>query len=232
MRRRRKRHDDTEIALANFALTFAKALLVFCVILFVMINPSKKDSDGVKPKIEYLITLNWPKELDYDVDIWIKDPDGNIIYYDKKEVGFLNLERDDLGSKNNSAQIDGKIVTVVTNEELVSIRGFKPGEYVINAHLYSAESNAEPRPVPPFKITIVIQRMNPVVSTSYEGSAELSSVRQEVHLVRFRLSGEGNASGFSNDLPVMLREKIPDEGSERFGGVPAIPPINGLGGNE
>jgi len=229
--RRRRRHDDTEIALANFSLTFAKALLVFCVILFVMINPAKKDSDGVKPKIEYLITLSWPKDLDYDVDIWIKDPDGQIIYYDKKEVGFLNLERDDLGTKNNTVQVGQKIVTVVTNEELVSIRGFKPGEYVINAHLYSAESSPVPRPVSPFRVNIIIQRMNPSVSISYEGSAEIVGVRQEVHLVRFNLNSDGDASGFSNDLPVYLRQKIPSDGEGRFGS-PTLPPGGGLGSNQ
>lgn len=226
--RRQRKHDDTEIALANFALTFAKALLVFCVILFVMINPSKQETDGVKPKIEYLITMSWPKDLDYDVDIWIRDPDGNVIYYDKKEVGFLNLERDDLGSKNNSIQVGQTTLTIMNNEELVSIRGFKPGEYVINAHLYSAESNSTPRPVLPFRINVVIQRMNPMVSTSYEGSAEMSGVRQEVHLVRFNLSSDGNAAGFINDLPIFLRQKIND-GEGRFGS-PTLPP-GGSGSN-
>lgn len=225
--RRRKRHDDTEVALANFALTFAKALLVFCVILFVLINPAEKKTDGVKPKIEYLITMSWPRELDYDVDIWIRDPDENIVYYDKKEVGFLNLERDDLGSKNNSAQIEGKIVTVVTNEELVSIRGFKPGEYVINAHLYSANSNANPHPVAPFKVKLVIQKMNPSVITVYEGYATITEVRQEVHVVRFTLSSDGTASGFSSDLPVMLRQDAPQENFGRFG-PPTLPPLSGV----
>lgn len=222
--RRRKRHDDTEVALANFALTFAKALLVFCVILFVMINPSQKTTEGVKPKIEYLITMSWPKELDYDVDIWIRDPEGKIIYYDKKEVGFVNLERDDLGTKNNTIQVGQKIVTVVNNEELVSFRGFKPGEYVINAHLYSAESDSAVRPVPPFKVKLTIQKMNPNVETVYEGNAELSEVRQEVHLVRFNLSSEGMASEITNEMPTFVRQNVPSDSESRFGNNPILPP--------
>lgn len=223
--RRRHKHDDTEVALANFALTFAKALLVFCVILFVMINPAEKKTDGVKPKIEYLVTMSWPKELDYDVDIWIRDPDGNILYYDKKEVGFLNLERDDLGSKNNTVQLGDRTITVVINEELVSMRGFKPGEYVINAHLYSAGSSPNERPVPPFKVKLVIQKMNPSVTTVYQGMAEIDAVRQEVHLMRFNLSSDGTASAFSNDMPTMLREQVPSDSEGRFGGT-TVPPEN------
>lgn len=222
--RRRRHRDDTDVALANFALTFAKALLVFCVILFLMINPSQKKTDGVKPKIEYLITLSWPKDLDYDVDIWIMDPEGKIIYYDKKEVGFVNLERDDLGTKNNTVQIGQKMVTVVTNEELVSFRGFKPGEYVINAHLYSAEGDSAARPVPLFKIKLMIQKMNPSVETVYEGMAELSTVRQEVHLVRFNLSSEGVASEITNEMPVFVRQNVPSDSESRFGNNPVLPP--------
>lgn len=220
--RRRHRRDDTEVALANFALTFAKALLVFCVILFIMVNPNQKKEDGIKPKIEYLITIDWPKDLNYDVDIWIKDPSGKILYYDDKEVDFLNLERDDLGKKNNTVDIDGSVVTVISNQELVSMRGFKPGEYVINAHLYSADQRATPAAVPPFKVTLRITKLNPSVVVVYEGQAEISSIRQEAHLVRFRLDSDGRSSGFTNELPTTIRPPLNEER-----GAPLIPPMGG-----
>lgn len=221
--RRRRKHDDTEVALANFALTFAKALLVFCVILFLLINPKQREEDGVKPKIEYLITIEWPKNVDYDVDVWIRDPEEKVLYYDKKEVDFLNLERDDLGSKNDSVSLNGGVIKVENNQELVSIRGFKPGEYVINAHLYSADRSSNARPVYPITVTITIQKMNPNVTTVYRGTAELSTVRQEVHIVRFNLDSDGRSSGFSNDMPVLLREGVSDDGGGRFDS-PTLPP--------
>lgn len=221
--RKRKKHDDVDIALANFSLTFAKALLVFCVILFLMINPSQKTQDGIKPKMEYLITLSWPKELDYDVDIWIKDPDGKILYYENKEVGLLNLERDDLGTRNNSITVQGKEVVVVSNEELVSIRGFKPGEYIINAHLYSGNKVSNPVPVEPFNVTVTIQKMNPNVIVVYQGTATIQMVRQEVHLVRFNLTSDGFAKNFTNELPVNLREKINEHMIERNSSMGSIP---------
>jgi hypothetical protein len=203
---RRRKHDDTEIALANFSLTFAKALLVFCVILFLMINPNQKKEDGIKPKIEYMITMSWPTDLDYDVDIWIKDPDGKVLYYENKEVGFMTLERDDLGKTNNTVMVQGQEISILNNEELVSVRGFNPGEYVINAHLYSALRITTPQVIKPFNVTITIQKMNPTVTIVYQGVAVIDTVRQEVHIVRFTMESDGTMKGFTSDLPVNLRE--------------------------
>ena len=94
MRRRwgRQQKDDTETALANFALTFAKALLVFCVIMFVMISENKKTEDGIKPKVEAMISVSWNKDAKIDVDTWMRNSEGGIIYYMNKENGVLFLD--------------------------------------------------------------------------------------------------------------------------------------------
>lgn len=209
MRRRRFKQDDTETALANFALTFAKALLVFCVVLFLMIAPPKKEEDGIKPKMEYLISISWPIDVDADVDVWMRDPDGNILWYGNKEIGLANLERDDMGKRNNKIMIGDREVVKLNNEELVSFRGFKPGEYVINVHLYSYGMNFVPNdPINPLPVRITITRLNPSVSTPYVGNASITFVRQEVHLVRFTLDAEGNISNIETELPVMIRETV------------------------
>lgn len=212
MRRRRHRHhDDTAEALANFSLTFAKALLVFCVILFLMISPETKKSDGIKPKMEYLISVEWPGEIDYDVDIWMKDPDGHVLYYGNKEVGFMNLERDDLGAINNQFEIDGKTVKAPYHEELVAIRGFRAGEYILNVHLYRAgkiETNGNRGTgVQPVEVKVKIEKLNPTISTKYVGSVILDKVGQEEHVVRFEMAEDGELRNVSKELPVMIRER-------------------------
>lgn len=220
MRRRRLKHDDTETALANFALTFAKALLVFCVILFLLIAPPKKEEDGIKPKMEYLISMTWATNVDADVDIWLRDPDGNIIWYGNKEAGLVNLERDDMGRRNNKILVNDQEVVKLNNEELVSFRGFKPGEYVINVHLYSYSMNFIPNdPVNPLPVRITITKLNPSVSVPFVGNVSLTYVRQEVHVVRFTLDAEGNMSNIETDLPVMLRESVKGSDSSIFGPV-------------
>lgn len=210
MRRQRLKHDDTETALANFALTFAKALLVFCVVLFLMIAPPKKEEAGVKPKMEYLISISWPINVDADVDVWLRDPDGNIIWYGNKEAGLINLERDDMGRRNNKMMVGDREIIKLTNEELISFRGFKPGEYIINVHLYSygiAFNYGEPLAAP-LPIQVTITKMNPSVTVVWAGNATLEYLRQETHVVRFILDEDGRTSGFETEMPVMLREQI------------------------
>ena len=228
-RRFHQHDDDTETAILNFALTFAKALLVFCVVMFVMISPEAKKNDGVKPKMEYLLSISWPGSLDYDVDTWIKDPDGKIVWYGNKNADFLNLERDDMGKSRNTVVIDGKPVVAENNEELVAIRGFKPGEYIVNVHLYSAERDyTDGKPVPQFPVTLKITKMNPDVREVWKGAVQMESVRQEVHIVRFTLHEDGTMDGFTSDLPVLLRERIEQSRSDNAQSGPApIPPSFG-----
>src|SRR4051812_45725738 len=106
-RRRNHRPDGTEIALANFALTFAKALLVFCVALFLLIDP-KPSNDGVKPKAEYLISVDWMGKDNDDVDTWVRTPDGSRVSYTAREANVVYLERDDLGNNCSATTNDGQ----------------------------------------------------------------------------------------------------------------------------
>ena len=51
----------------------------------------------------------------------------------------MYLDKDDLGYANDIVKnIDGTITKVNINREVVTIRGIIPGEYIINAHYYSA----------------------------------------------------------------------------------------------
>lgn len=211
---RRRLHDDTEAALANFALTFAKALLVLCFVIFVMISPDTKKDDGIKPKMEYMIIMDWPGDLDYDVDIWIRDPEGRIVFYGNREAGFLNLERDDLGKWNDTVIVDGQPTVVSVNQEIVAVRGIQPGEYVINVHLFRANRVSYEGDVPPFKVDIRIEKLNPTVRTVYRGSVTLRRIRDEVHVTRFTMTPSGEVLNTFSDLPIYLRERIskPEEG--------------------
>jgi hypothetical protein len=206
---RRHKKDDTEAALANFALTFAKALLVFCVVMFVMISPQQKKDDGIKPKAEYIISVTWPVDLDYDVDVWVRDPDDKVVWYGGKEKDFLNLERDDLGASKMQVTLSGTVVTASVAEEIVTVRGFKEGEYVINVHLYRAgRSYKENDAIKPALVHTKITRMNPSVAVIYETDTVLNTVRQESHVVRFSMAQDGRLSNFTKARPVSLREKL------------------------
>jgi hypothetical protein len=107
------------------------------VVAFLLINPPTKKSDAPK-KAEYLIVIEWDKDANDDVDLWVKDPTGVIVSFTNKMGGLLNLEKDDLGWQNDKwMQPNGNQVIIPINREVITIRGIVPGEYQVAAHIYS-----------------------------------------------------------------------------------------------
>lgn len=195
----RPRHDGIELALANFSLTFAKALLVFCVVLFVMISPPAKD--GTKPKAEFLITVDWIGS--YDVDTWTRLPDGTRVSFKNRESGVVFLERDDLGNGCVVTGSGGTSKNVC--EEIVVLRGIMPGEYILALHLYSAFGSQNPGPVTPIVVHVKIERLNPMVDILWQNTATLDEIRQEKGLTRFTVTPDGHMVDFNVDeLPSIV----------------------------
>jgi len=106
------------------------------IIAFLLINPVSKKND-VKSKADYLIMLHWDKESIHDIDLWIKDPEDNILSFKHKDIGFMHLDRDDLGRKNDKIKFpNGEVKIIKNNEETAALRGTVPGQYIVNVHVY------------------------------------------------------------------------------------------------
>ena len=123
------------------------------------ISPVKKKKE-IEQKAEYVITVTWPGELSDDIDSWLEDPSGKVMYFRKKEVGLMHLDRDDLGSLNDTQFVPGiGMVNYPHNREITTIRGIMPGEYVLNVHLYRKRRKGD-YPIP---VTVLIEKLNPHV---------------------------------------------------------------------
>jgi hypothetical protein len=192
----RQKHDDTETALANFALTFAKALLVFCVILFVMITDDQKKEDGITPKVEAVIMVEWPSAAKVDVDTWMRDPEGRILYYENKEVGIVFLDRDDRG-----------VDCIAVCSEITSLRGLNAGEYVLNLNVFGGLVSIPGAPLrEPLTVHVRIIKMNPSVSILWERDIVLTYVKEERHVVRFQITN-GEIGQFDSEQTVYLQTR-------------------------
>ena len=190
------------MAITNFALTFAKALLVFCVVLFMLINP-KQGEDGAKPKAEFLITVDWTGTGKYDVDTWMRLPNGSRVNFQNKESGVVFLERDDLGNTCDLTTTGGRPVNAC--EEITVIRGVEPGEYVLALHLYSAFGSIAVAQVQAVTIHVKIEKLNPTVTVVWQTITTLDTVRQERDLVRFTILRDGSINDFNTDeLPRLI----------------------------
>lgn len=147
-------------------LLFNTLLLVFFmfVISFLLINIP--DSKKIDSKAEMIVVLEWPDESYDDIDLWMMLPTGQKVGFPTKHVDLVHLERDDRGYLNDTyISQNNEVIRVIENKEVITIRGFIPGKYVVNVHVYSDNSNLvsdSSRPVAlPYTATIKLIRLNP-----------------------------------------------------------------------
>ena len=181
MKKRYSNFDPFTDLLFNILLGFT--FLFFITILF--INPITK-LGNINMKAEYIITVDWKDSLPDDIDLWVKDPNGEIVSYLKKDAGWLHLDRDDRGVVNDKIIIDGKEVIYPINREVVTLRGIIPGEYVVNLYLYDHKSNS------PVEAKIIIEKVNPSLRLVFVGDVILKNEDTELTITKFRLDSEGN----------------------------------------
>jgi hypothetical protein len=97
----------------------------------------------------------------------------------------MHLDRDDLGQRNDFIEVAGSRIVNPLNQEVVSIRGIVPGEFVVNVHLYRANDGSE------FPATVKVEKLNPKVDLVFYGSVSLSEQGDERTAVRFALGADG-----------------------------------------
>ena len=179
--RRPNNFDPFTDLLFNILLGFT--FLFFITILF--INPISK-LGNVNLKAEYIITVDWQDNLPDDVDIWVQDPNGEIVSYLKKDAGWLHLDRDDQGIINDVVIINNKEVIYPINKEVVTLRGIIPGEYIVNLYLYEHKSKE------PVEAKIIIEKVNPSLKLVYFNNTVLETKDTEITIARFNLDAEGD----------------------------------------
>ena len=166
-----------------FNILLGFVFLFFLTILF--INPITK-LGNVNLKAEYIITIEWKESLPDDVDIWVKDPNGEIVSYLKKDAGWLHLDRDDRGVINDKVSINGEEYTYPINREVVTLRGIIPGEYIVNLYLYDNKSNN------PVDVKLIIEKVNPSLKLVYFNNITLMQNDSEMTIARFNLNSSGD----------------------------------------
>jgi uncharacterized protein YfaP (DUF2135 family) len=163
-------------ALLGFVLLFVLAML--------LINPVAR-SGAIDPKAEFLITLSWPEEHKDDVDLYVQDPAGNLVWFRRREAGLMHLDRDDLGRSNDVVRVAGLEVVNPLNQEIVTLRGVVPGEHVVNVHLYRFDGDG---PVP---ATVRVEKLNPTVKLIFHDDLQLSRQGEEKTALRFTVRRDG-----------------------------------------
>lgn len=191
-----RRPSHGGVAFTDLLFNALLGFVVMFVLAFLLINPIAK-SGAIDPKAEFLITLTWPDGRREDVDLYVEDPAGNLVWFRAREAGLMHLDRDDLGRSNDVIVVDGQEVLNPLNQEVVSVRGILPGEYVVNVHLYRAIGS---QGVP---ATVKVEKLNPRVEVVFYGAVELLRQGDEQTAVRFSVAPDGRAHDV-NRLPKAL----------------------------
>lgn len=201
-----KSYKDNTV-MSDLLLNMLLGIFFMFAISFMLIAPILDAADIKKPKAEYLITMTWPDNNKDDVDIWIEDPAGNVLYYQNKESGIMHLDRDDLGWKKDIIVLrDGTIIRYIHNQEIVTIRGFIPGEWVVNVHMFKKwdiDTDIDQNVGDPTEVEVKITKLNPKAEIVFIKRIILDTKWQEETVARFTMTANGNILLWS-DLPKKL----------------------------
>lgn len=179
--RRNVEQDPFTDLLFNVLIAFT--LLFFIVVIF--IHPPAKEGI-IDPKAEFIVTVKWEDKNPDDIDVWVENPQGNLVWFRNTEAGFMHLDRDDRGLSNDTIWVNGEEVVNPLNQEVVTIRKFVAGEYVVNLHYYKSNTNK------PVNAEVRVVKVNPRLEVIYYSTVELPKVGTEKTAVRFYVTKQGD----------------------------------------
>ena len=193
------RKYSTNLAFTDILMNLMLGFASLFILAFLLINPVA-DAGKIDPDGLVMITLRWEDTSAIDMDLWVKGPDGTIVSYQRKDGRYILLDRDDLGSANDTIIVDGVINIIPRNLETVMITDLQDGEYIINVHHFSGVAGET-------KVTVEVIGLMPY-RLWYSGS-KVFVARQEITMVSFTVF-EGRITDVRTDLQIPL---IPRGGS-------------------
>ena len=172
------------------------------IIAFLLIKPEAKKKDFDR-NAEFVVVMEWDKEAKGDIDLYVEDPLNAKCSFRQTVANFMHLDKDDLGSINDTViNADGTVSTVKINREVITIRGIIAGEYIINAHYYSEReysgmgnriemgTSARKKKSKEVTVKVELHKVNPY-TIMWVGEKKFHSKGQEETFVRFRLDKDG-----------------------------------------
>ncbi len=200
--RRRRTTREAEVdpfydMLFNMLIAF-----VFCFIVALLaMNPKALKTGDIPAKAEFIINVSWPDMDPNDLDTWVQDPAGELVWFRAREAGLMHLDRDDRGLTNDMVVVNGKQVVNPLNQEVVTLRGIEPGEFTVNVHYYETKNGK------PVEATVSVIKVNPRADVVFYGQVQLARKGDEATAVRFTVLPDGNVTNV-NTLPKSLVQRL------------------------
>lgn len=183
---------NTNLSMLDLLFLTCAGFSSLFVLSYVQLKENNKQAKhNIEIKAEFIITVTWPFDQDCDVDTYVQDPNGNLVFFKSRESGLMHLDRDDLGKSNDMISQGNEISEYKENREVVTIRGTVSGEYVINVHMFAKRSVEEITPV-----TVRLEKINPY-KTIITKIIYLENTSDEKTAFRFTLDSNRNVKEIS-----------------------------------
>jgi hypothetical protein len=180
------RPNDSPFDPLSVVLFKALQVIAFLFFIALLAISQQKDKGKIDSKAEFFISMTWPDNHPDDFDLFVQDPLGNVVWYRRRDIGFMALERDNRGGANDFITVGGEKVLSPARQELVSIRGIVAGEYTVNVYHFTAQTRV---PVP---VTVTIEKLNPSVTIVAKETLQLGDAGVEKTAARFTLDAKGD----------------------------------------
>jgi len=193
---------DREEPFEPFTVMLFKGLQIVAFMFFLAylaINSDAKQGK-IDTKAQMLVTVSWPDNHPDDIDTYVEDPQGNIVWYHVMEAGLMSLDRDDRGDYKNTLVVNGQTIRNPIRQEIVQMRALIPGECVVNIHHYLATT---PDPVP---VSVTVEKINPKVEVIFYDRLFLDHTGDEKTAMRFTVGEDGKITDINTRPKSLIRE--------------------------
>lgn len=205
------RKFDFRTAYIDLLINLLTGTFVLFILTTLLIAPIIQKNEGIKKNADFIISMEWPENIDCDVDMWVRDPQNHIVSYRVPESGLMYYERDDMGQRRSIFEVSGKTTVIdPDNKEYVTLRGTFPGEYIINVHVFSCKDTGDkglpansPVDIP---VDVELTKINPDLVTIKKVRVQMTKVEQEQTAIRFMVNENKNVVRIWTDyISVMSR---------------------------
>jgi hypothetical protein len=175
-------------------------LTCLILVIYTLIAPPVKVKIPTIPTAgAYAITQTCPADNPVDIDLYVRDPQGNIAYFNSTTAGLMHLEQDVIPGVNT---VDGNVNLQTGDNERTVILQTIPGEYAVDEHYYATNSGHSP-------VTCIVQLWS--LRDASEITSQTITLPKQGSVAtafRFVIGSNGHIRGI-NHLPVDFVDTLP-----------------------
>lgn len=199
-RRHRRQHSSWQV-LADFMTLMFQSMIVllFCLLAVSQIAAKKSDGD-THPPAEYQFTLTWANDRNVDLDLWVRDPDNDVIFYGSREAKNISLDRDSRGQITNRTYLKDGTAVDSPNREVISVRAIIPGDYLIAVSYYDGSDAAtghaygKDDPAAAIDAEVIVEKVNPKLATKAGAKVHLTQIKEAVNALAIHIAADGDVT--------------------------------------